>query len=120
MTRTFVVLQLVACSAAPPSGENARPLFVSGLQFDPPDTPAHDDEETNNHARGSGDPFLCAGGNVDCSQLPGDGRPADDVLSCDAAGCHGDTEYVTPDEDRHLLGSDGPSCHTCHDEEEWE
>jgi len=88
------------------------------VTFDPPAVPAHDDSEDGYlHARGKSSPYLCKderGGTVSC---PTDGRPVDERLSCDAAGCHGDAEYLAVDEARHLLGSDGPSCFTCHDKE---
>jgi hypothetical protein len=97
--------------------------------FDPPDTPAHNEEAENEwvaglgvvwtgHADGLESPFLCkspeTGRSVAC---PTDGRPADENLSCDAAGCHGDNAYdgVIADADRHLGGSDGPTCYLCHD-----
>ncbi len=88
--------------------------------FDPPADPPHNDfEDGYAHASGKETPFLCRdpdGGNrVTCP----DTRPEPRNVSCDAAGCHGDTEYalvVDPD-GRHLYGSDGPSCWTCHDRE---
>lgn len=97
------------------------------LELDTPDEPAHTDVESDwvaglgqvdaAHARGKDLPFLCSddsGSVVTCPTT----RPANRNLSCDAAGCHGDTEFgVTPDEDRHLDGSDGPSCWLCHDQE---
>ena len=98
------------------------------LEMSPPDDPPHTDVEGDwvdgqgyveaAHARGKDVPFLCrdpdSGAMVSCPSE----RPANAGLSCDAAGCHGDTEFgVTADEDRHLDGSDGPSCWLCHDRE---
>lgn len=98
------------------------------MELDPPSDPPHTDNEsdfveglgqvTAAHARGKDDPFLCrdpeTGDRVTCP----DERPAAQNLSCDAAGCHGDTEFGwTLDEDRHLEGSDGPSCFMCHGRE---
>lgn len=47
-----------------------------------------------------------------------DERPADDLLSCDATGCHGGFDFSEPAATavRHLYGSEGPSCYTCHGE----
>lgn len=94
--------------------------------YDPPSEPPHDDVESDwveglgqvsaAHARGKSTPFLChdpeSGDEVLCPLE----RPVDRALSCDAAGCHGDFEFVEgPDSpDRHVDGSDGPSCYTCH------
>jgi hypothetical protein len=98
--------------------------------FDPPTDPAHDETESEwvaglgnvsaSHAGLMETPFLCrdpATGNR--TACPTDGRPDPQNLSCDAAGCHGDTTFdgTTADEDRHLDGSDGPSCWLCHDKE---
>ena len=87
--------------------------------FGPPDDPPHNRYEDGvAHARGMETPFLCRDetGLVTC---PSDGRPMPQFLSCDAAGCHGGTTYSTLDtpDTRHLHGSDGPSCWTCHDRE---
>jgi hypothetical protein len=97
--------------------------------FGPPDDPPHDETESEwipglgavsaSHASLMETPFLCrddSGRRVAC---PTDGRPPDAQLSCDAAGCHGDTEFdgSTAPGDRHLEGSDGPSCWMCHDKE---
>ncbi len=99
--------------------DEARP---GGVAFEPPTDPPHDVVEDGvAHARGMEVPFLCldpsGAGFTDC---PTDLRPVRGNLSCDASGCHGDHDY-TPGADptaRHLLGSDGPSCYTCH-EREW-
>lgn len=89
--------------------------------FDPPSAPAHDRyEDGYAHAAGKDVPFLCldpsTGRRAACPDVwPDDPRQ----LSCDAAGCHGDHTYepgLDPD-GRHLLGSDGPSCNTCHGRE---
>ncbi len=47
---------------------------------------------------------------------PEDGvRPLDIDLSCDALGCHGNTEYDRPrDVGRSARGGQAPSCFTCH------
>ena len=90
--------------------------------FEPPADPPHDDrEEGYAHARGKDNPYLCrdpeTGGRITCP----DERPATADLSCDAAGCHGDFDFgetfQIASDLRHLLGSDGPSCWTCHDRE---
>jgi hypothetical protein len=87
--------------------------------FDPPDVPAHDDEEDGyDHASGKGRPFLCHDPvNGDYVTCPTDGRPPPQSLSCDAAGCHGDTDYVDPSVERHVEGGEAPSCTTCHGQE---
>ena len=102
-----------------------------GSSFDPPDLPAHDDLESEEwegsgsslllvgwHADDKDSPFLCrdpdSGKRVTCPEE----RPAQENLSCDAAGCHGDFTYA-PGADqsaRHLRGSDGPSCYFCHNQ----
>lgn len=109
------------------------PLIVFALgcapetDFDPPDDPAHDETESEwvpglgnvsaSHAGLMETPFLCldpaTGRRAAC---PTDGRPERQHLSCDAAGCHGDTTFdgATADADRHLDGADGPSCYLCH------
>lgn len=106
---------------------NRSPLLLLGAltacmpTFDPPAEPNHDFEVEDGarHPRGLEEPFLCrsdSGAPVACDQLE---RPVNSQLSCDAAGCHGgftfDGDYTNPD--RHLHGSDGPSCWTCHDQE---
>ncbi len=104
-------------------------LACPSYEFDPPDTPRHNDNESEasldgapimksgRHAELKDYPFLCTdpstGKTVGC---PTTGRPADENLSCDASGCHGDYDY-SPDFDvskRHIRGSDGPSCYSCH------
>lgn len=54
---------------------------------------------------------------VDCDLIPN--RPRDELLSCDAIGCHGD--YVFGEDrkgkPRNLFGSEGPSCFSCHGDE---
>ncbi len=94
--------------------------------FDPPDFPPHDEShEGSMHARRYESPFSCGDPSapnsehgVTCSSA----RPADDLLSCDASGCHGSYTFDSggpgPSE-RHLRGSEGPSCYTCHGKE-WE
>jgi hypothetical protein len=88
--------------------------------FDPPADPPHNDfEEGYAHASGKETPFLCqdpaTGSRATCPE----DRPEPRYLSCDAAGCHGDMDFGTAvvHDDRHLFGSDGPSCWTCHDRE---
>jgi hypothetical protein len=106
-------------------------LACASYEFDPPDTPRHFERESEaslgapimksgRHAELMDTPFLCrdpaSGAAVACP----DARPADENLSCDASGCHGDFDY-SPDADRsqrHLRGSDGPSCYSCH-RQEW-
>ncbi len=96
-------------------------LVACGTEtFDPPAEPPHDDrEEGYAHARGKETPFLCRDAETGAQQTCPEERPETRLLSCDAAGCHGDTEYldVLDPDARHLLGSDGPSCWTCHDRE---
>lgn len=86
------------------------------MDFDPPQSHTVR-QEGSLHARGYEQPLLCGG-----QTCPEDGGwPAESELSCDAYGCHGGNTYdgqlsgVTPT--RHLRGSDGPSCWTCHDQE---
>ena len=107
-------------------------LACASYDFDPPEFPAHNETESEpslegapifksgRHAELMEDPYLCLDpGNGNPVACP-DERPADENLSCDASGCHGDFDY-SPDYDRskrHLRGSDGPSCYSCH-EREW-
>lgn len=87
---------------------------------DPPAEPVHDDyEEGYAHARGKETPYLCLDPATGAREACLTDRPAAANLSCDAAGCHGDFSFDPGqlDADRHLLGSDGPSCWTCHDQE---
>jgi|GEM_PF-2421988 len=96
--------------------------------YDPPAEPPHNDVEedwveglgqvSSAHASGKSTPYLCRdpdGGWMTCPDTPVEPRYA----SCDAAGCHGGFTFVegADDPDRHLDGSDGPSCWTCHDRE---
>jgi len=92
------------------------------LSFTPPDYPVHDDrEDGRDHARLKKYPFLCgdtqdpARTRVPCP----DTRPSDPQRwSCDSSGCHGNFDYTAATRDqRHLRGSDGPSCYACHDVE---
>lgn len=106
-------------------------LACASYEFDPPDSPRHYKNESEaefnraplmksgQHAELMDVPFLCmdptTGNAVVCPTT----RPADENLSCDASGCHGDFDY-SADADRstrHLRGSDGPSCYSCHDKE---
>lgn len=104
-------------------------LIVALLACDPgrrafdnlPDDPPHTDrEEGYFHASGKSRPYLCrdeTGAQVTC---PTDGfRPEPRQLSCDAVGCHGGNDFTgaLTDDERHLLGSDGPTCFTCHGRE---
>jgi hypothetical protein len=94
------------------------------LSFTPPDSPLHDEEEDDwMHARRSEYPFLCGdpGGSTTLNLPCPDTRPLDNkLLSCDSVGCHGNFDYTQDTRaKRHLHGSDGPSCYTCHDVE-WE
>ena len=90
--------------------------------FEPPQTPAHNKEEDGFlHARDNENPFLCRDPETgQRGACPTDGiRPADENLSCDAVGCHGGNDFtVEGSAERHLYGSDGPSCYFCH-EREW-
>ena len=73
------------------------------------------------HAIRMDNPFACgAVDDEDGGACPPD-RPRDDELSCDAAGCHGNYQFKDQPMGlmRDLLGSDGPSCYTCHGAE-WE
>jgi hypothetical protein len=109
-------------------------LVACGPSFEPPDMPPHNDLEGGEffsddvqgyiyveawHAGRKEVPYLCGdpetGQAVTCPQE----RLADKHLSCDAAGCHGDFDFGGPAEDdsRHVRGSDGPSCYTCHTRE---
>ena len=90
--------------------------------FDPPEAHAHDKEDDGvYHARGLETPYLCRQPGGGFGACPVGERPAPADLSCDAAGCHGDHTYGLDDDEpeRHLLGSDGPSCWSCHAEREW-
>ena len=92
-------------------------------EFSPPEHPPHDEEEDGAlHARRYETPFLCGRPDrPDRGEVCPPVRPPDDLVSCDAAGCHGTFDFT---EDaaraaRDLIGSDGPSCYTCHGRE-WE
>lgn len=107
------------------------PLMLSacvGYNFDPPDLPPHDQlydvadagqaplVRAGRHAALMRTPFLCLDTQTGRAEACPDDRPEDPRLSCDAAGCHGDFDYA-PGSDRstrHLRGSDGPSCYSCH------
>jgi hypothetical protein len=84
------------------------------MEFDPPSDPPHNVREDGyRHARGHENPFLCGG-----QTCPEDGSwPTEQNMSCDGYGCHGGNAYDGVAEERHLRGSDGPSCWTCHDQE---
>lgn len=84
----------------------------------PEDVPHTISEDGYKHARGMDKPFLCLNADGGRGACP-DVWPSDPLrLSCDAAGCHGDHEYdPSLPRGRHLEGSDGPSCWTCHDRE---
>jgi len=98
--------------------------------FTPPDAPKHDDDRGGHlHAALSETPFLCPdpanpplGGrrenNAGMRCATSAARPQDVELSCDAMGCHGGYEYRDDPATalRHLRGSNGPSCYTCHGE----
>jgi hypothetical protein len=97
-----LVLLLIACTEEAPSTPNL------------PSSPAHGDSQGGRmHALGKSSPFLCDAGTTACP----DTEPETTRLSCDSIGCHGDFDYTagTLAEDRHLHGSDGPSCYACHD-----
>lgn len=88
-----------------------------GPSFDnPPEQPLHDDVHGGAaHAFSNRYPFLCRAPD-DLRELvrcPSN-RPSDEQLSCDASGCHGGNAYDGVLERRHLRGSEGPSCYTCH------
>lgn len=87
--------------------------------FDPPELrPKHEvDQDGALHAVRFDIPFLCGVKGDERQGVPCDTtRPARDLLSCDAAGCHGGYEFVEsgPGSVRDLRGSEGPSCYTCH------
>lgn len=112
MRHVWWVLLVVACE------QEARPREFGGV---PPDLPAHNRVEDGvRHARGNETPYLCStqNGRGTC---PTDVRPAQADLSCDASGCHGGTRYEPAEvpAERHLLGSEGPSCWACHPNREW-
>lgn len=90
--------------------------------FSPPLNPPHTRSEDGYlHAARREDPFSCGiSGPNDEGPCPSV-RPADDLLSCDALGCHGSYQFGNQPQglERALRGSDGPSCYTCHDEK-WE
>ena len=87
------------------------------LDFDPPADPPHNDyEEGFAHASGKEAPFLCKDPGDGGLTLCPDVRPANEHLSCDAAGCHGAFDY-SPTGAGPLEGADGPSCWTCHGQE---
>lgn len=103
-------------------------VFVATLQqgctlnggsrnFDAPELPEHDRSQHGYmHASGYSRPFLCKDSNGNEEKCPDDIWPEPQQLSCDASGCHGSYEF-TPEQDwsqRDLLGSDGPSCYSCH------
>jgi hypothetical protein len=96
-------------------------LAGCGWSFTPPEHPPHDVEEGGVlHARRLETPFLCGGADraergEPCPSV----RPPDDRASCDAAGCHGTYDFGGDPGPRDLIGSDGPSCYTCHGRE-WE
>ncbi len=96
-------------------------LLLAACQpaFDPPSTPVHDRSEDGfMHARGHETPFLCFNPVSFEREACPSFRPERENLSCDAAGCHGDNDYVEgPHIARSLNGSDGPSCWTCHNQE---
>lgn len=120
-------------SVAPHRTLLAPLLFSMGcmdkLAFDPPSEPPHNIVESDwvdgegqvsaAHASGMSTPYLChdpgGGRMVTCPDEP----VAPPYASCDAAGCHGGFTYTegADNPDRHLDGSDGPSCWTCHDRE---
>lgn len=92
--------------------------------FDPPELPAHDDDEDGAlHAAGKEYPFLCGDPADPSRAIECTGpRPGDALLSCDATGCHGSYDFSRPGGEvsgRHLFGSEGASCYTCHGTE-WE
>ncbi|MCB9679086.1 MAG: hypothetical protein H6737_28550 [Alphaproteobacteria bacterium] len=116
MRRWILVASVVAVSACEIE-EGGEGRAARGGRYDPPSEPAHTvSQEGVMHARGYDTPYLCGDPSGRRTTCPDDIRPARADLSCDASGCHGDYTY-SPDfaqADRHLLGSDGPSCFTCH------
>ena len=108
-------------------------LACASYDFDPPEHPRHYRSESEAsldggaplmksgfHAALMDTPYLCMDPITEQQTACPDERPADAHLSCDASGCHGDFDY-SPGADRsarHLRGSDGPSCYSCH-EKEW-
>jgi len=84
--------------------------------FAPPDLPEHNVLQGDvKHAFSNKYPYLCrsAGSRPTLVPCPSN-QPPDEQLSCDTYGCHGAYVYDGTSE-RYLLGSEGPSCHTCHD-----
>ena len=106
MLRTTLVIVIALSSAC-------------GLpKFDPPDAPAHSKKEDGFlHGRRLESPFSCGDPQKPTRAVacPTE-RPPDELLSCDAIGCHGGFEFgAAPNPaSRHLRGSEGPSCYTCH------
>ncbi|MFT5683598.1 MAG: hypothetical protein ACI8RZ_004530 [Myxococcota bacterium] len=106
-------------------------LACASYDFDPPDTPRHSEQESETdfngapifksgrHADLMDDPYLCKDPSTGNAVACPDTRPADENLSCDASGCHGDFDYSSGFDrsTRHLRGSDGPSCYSCHNQE---
>lgn len=94
-------------------------LTACNPSFSPPAHPPHEHQEDGAlHAARFKSPFSCGVSassetGIDCNT---DGvRPADDLLSCDALGCHGSFDFTTATSiNRALTGSEGPSCFTCH------
>jgi hypothetical protein len=108
MVRSTLALLLVLGSAC-------------GWSFTPPEHPPHDKEEGGAlHARRLETPFLCGRADrPDRAEACPDVRPPDDRVSCDAVGCHGTFDFSGDPAaaERDLIGSDGPSCYTCHGRE---
>jgi hypothetical protein len=96
-------------------------LSSCGWSFTPPEHPPHDVEEGGvMHARRLETPFLCgSAARPERGEACPPARPPDDRASCDASGCHGTFDFGDPAQRRDLIGSDGPSCYTCHGRE-WE
>jgi hypothetical protein len=96
-------------------------FFACDPSFSPPPHPPHEKKEDGAlHAMRLKDPFSCgtsarSEAGVACDT---DGaRPPDDLLSCDALGCHGNFDYTLDTSmSRALTGSEGPGCYTCHDD----
>ncbi len=89
-----------------------------------PESVKHDVEEGGHmHAPRLDDPFMCGDDLDDLEKAVPctDVRPlSDELVSCDTAGCHGNYDFnptSTAATARHLWGSEGPSCYTCHGEE---